>query len=526
MANINMKFSSIKCLFILICLLLSHKLIAQNYIRNGSFENMFQFPSEDGHFEGYVSDWSADRCECPQFAPLSNTHSPDMQGKNAYFPPGNFLSGPHSGDRFASFGNYEIIEQNINILPNNEKMIFTMYIKLENTIPVTFYSSSFLKVYLAKQKIKYKKEEFCVNDYSEYKDPFPYVQQNIVEVFSTPINISIYPVFDSWYEIQFVFSTPSSGIYDWIGIDLRSTDPSTCNDAFLAVDDISLIPLCVNFCVDPDKVPATFGYYNNGVYTSGSYPPLAGVGYKPNGVFYPYALYIENATRIKFEILSNASQAMYSVEYLDYAGIVNPGYNDFLLIWDGKVDLGGCLQQGIYAYTLLIENCVSYYFNETTLAFLGPHVSGCRDFPSLYNSSVPNCCPENEIYNFTSFSGDDRTDVNNLISAGVNGNVSILSGANIVWHAGADIILVPFFQANQGSDFEASIVPCGTLRPNKIEIDDRLFNYNSNEYGDSNIELSLFPNPTAGIVNVNTNLPIVEVEIFNFARPVSSIASI
>ena len=48
-----------------------------------------------------------------------------------------------------------------------------------------------------------------------------------------------------------------------------------------------------------------------------------------------------------------------------------------------------------------------------------------------------------------------------------------MSGANIVWHAGADIILGPFFQANQGSDFEASIVPCGTLRPNKIEIDDK-----------------------------------------------------
>jgi Secretion system C-terminal sorting domain len=316
--------------------------------------------------------------------------------------------------------------------------------------------------------------------------------------------------------VKFIFTTPSNGAYDWIGIDLRTSNPSgLCNDGYLGVDDISLVPLCDNFCVDPDRVPATYGYYTNGIYHAGFYATQPGVGYNLNGVFHPFALYIENATHIKFEIFSNAQQVMYSVEYFDYGGIENPNYNDFLLLWDGKSDFGGCLPQDEYVYKILIENCVSYVSYTDKLAFLGPHITGCHVIPPLYNTSVPNCCDENAFYNFTSFSGVDRTDVNNLISAGVTGNVTILSGANIIWHAAQNIELGLFFQANQGSDFEASIVPCGTLRPNKIEIDDRLFNYNSKEYRDTYIELSLFPNPTAGIVNVNTNLPIVEVEIFN-----------
>lgn len=90
-----------------------------------------------------------------------------------------------------------------------------------------------------------------------------------------------------------------------------------------------------------------------------------------------------------------------------------------------------------------------------------------------------------------------------------------MSGANIVWHAGEEIQLGPFFQASQGSDFEASIVPCGTLKPINVYTEERVWRYDSIEYEDSNIELSLYPNPTTDVVNVKSKLPIIEIEIFN-----------
>jgi hypothetical protein len=220
---------------ILILLTISYNtLYAQEYIRNGGFELINSVPPDVGYFEDYSTDWSADACvsEPGQVSCNGRTdyHSPDLNGVGP-FQNGNFIGGAHLGDRFAGFGNYEIIEQNINTLPNGTTMELTFYIKLDNYgVSTTAYTSSKLKVMIAKKKIQYKEindfDDFCGNDYTEYKDGLPLFGQEIKTVYQTIINPTLYPINSNWYLIRCFFTVPANGAYDWIGFDLEDTNLS------------------------------------------------------------------------------------------------------------------------------------------------------------------------------------------------------------------------------------------------------------------------------------------------------------
>ncbi len=262
-------------------------IIAQNLIKNGSFEEVLLFPPTENHqFEYFAKAWEADyqlvqnKCNVSdQDEPpiIFNFHSPDhyFGGPNQNPQIGNW---PNSAINFkaatgigmAGISCYELIEQKLDKpLKFRRRYQFSMQIRGEYGPPGAGIrlssnpANTTIKLLLrfSKSKMTYKSnggilndqvEQYCSDDYRTLKN-----EEDIV-TYIIPWSTEGYE-YGKWHEIKFEFISPD-GNYDWIGIEMVNEEVLSigekcqfnslegCQFQYMMIDDLNLIEYCDIAC--------------------------------------------------------------------------------------------------------------------------------------------------------------------------------------------------------------------------------------------------------------------------------------
>lgn len=473
---------------------------ASEYVKNGDFESYYSLPGGNHLFNNYVTDWTSSTCNgqiyiCNNVYTDPYLHSPDYYYNSPLHNEYTVSVNPytilpsHSGAAFAGLSDYEMIRQELNSpLTGMHQYIFRMYVHSgEVGIEASNWDNSLsrLVIYLSKDEIVYNDNGGncdsqnlcdCTTDYRTVDGSNS--TQAIYSISLSDVTFSNYT--NDWVLVEFIFTCPennaflgSSQVFNWIGIDLSlnsvPTGPGQCYQSYILVDDVSITDLCDNFCVNGGAL--SFGYYNNSTFVADSWVNV--IGMAPNNVFQAFNTYITNATYVFFEVYSNASQPMFTAEYMDPLGLHNPGYPDFLLLWDGKLNNGNCLTAAdVYNARLIIRNCNREFNEIISITLWDPPPGGCHSIPGIYSANAPrNCCPQNATIDNVNYTADARTDVQDYINIAQNGPVSFANNVNVKFHAGNVINVGPNYIANPGANVEMKIVPCGTRMFSNVDSD-------------------------------------------------------
>lgn len=211
----------------------------QHGVDNPSFENgnYDQTKGIDYNFHKNISNWEGRTW----IGEISSWHSPDWI----------YLGYPYSyhGDYKLGIWDYELVQQK---LSNSNKLEDSKHylIKLRfNINPTTSSNGCFLNLYLAKNKMKYKRESsskkkeaqhYCSSDYKEFSSSWG---QDIITLGS--LNISGYDnQRDEWIEARFLYSPGDNqniSNYNWFGFQTTNNASSDeCRRTYLYIDYISI----------------------------------------------------------------------------------------------------------------------------------------------------------------------------------------------------------------------------------------------------------------------------------------------
>ncbi len=245
-------------------------------------------------------------------------------------------------------GNYELIQQKIygSAKPQNQTAyILTMYIKLagdnigQNFLPA--YDSE-LKIYLAKNEIKYKSEsdfdDVCTNKYIEHQVG---LLQDILEVANIELSLTSMPFNSGWHKIERVMNFDYISSVDWFAIETRKKNytgnpfVSNCEDnLYVAIDDVSLVPVCEHPCAP--SLGQISSYVSNAVNTT-----------------QPFVANINNAMGYRLDIKNEYGEVFISRTEFDPNGLsdFNLAPNSWRVYWDGRDNYGIPVQFDIYPYS-------------------------------------------------------------------------------------------------------------------------------------------------------------------------------
>lgn len=479
---------------VILYLLFLSQISAQNLISNPGFETGNSFPNN------YAQAHLLDHWESDQYNAGGGiyVHSPDW-----FYSFGPAISA-HSGGGMLGMGNYELIEQNIN-LSQNQFYLINLNFLLYN-FPLAPWSGSTLRIFIAKNKVEYKSNDLCGNNYNEYQNG---LFQDIIQVASLNLDLAVYG-FSTWNQFNCSFKTPHNGNYNYICFDVIKTvysggGGSTCQDAYIMLDDISVVPLCSNFC-SVGLPPITHTTFQNQMIA--------------NNLYQTFRALIENAMYVNFTIWDGNGGLIYEYESYDPNGLHDEingiVYPDLMIEWNG-VDMNGntiTMMDG-FVYVIKMWSCTSGWIDTGLRSLVyHPPISppGFPNIPEYYNCELDYCCPQNasiqnQIYNQV----NARTDVINHIDIATTGSVSIFAGSTVKFHAGNSITAGSNIYIQAGAEIEMRIVPCGTQRiinvaqqMNNIRHD---HNYDENsgyvKHCDDDFELS--PNPNTGIFKIRLN---------------------
>ncbi|MFZ7116231.1 MAG: T9SS type A sorting domain-containing protein [Bacteroidota bacterium] len=500
-----------KILLIIILLANTLLLSAQNnLIHNGSFEDSNGAPTLEGQFKprSNVSSVYPEVWECDIYEDNLLNHSPDWYDINT--PVCNVRAtssngGAKTGNRYAGMHDYEILEQqffNGQELNSGDAYVFTAYFQFSDykiNDPQPYQNSgSTLKVYLGKTKLEYEdndENEECKQGYVEFNNG---LLQSIREVVSIPLSTSIFPLGGGWYKISQLFVAPSghdilgfeADVYDWVGIQLENQSYSdqgqgtSCFKSYILLDDISIAKYCDHVCAP--QLPAI---------THGTLPLTM------NGALwnYTYKFLMENVMGFEFEVYGRWSGGVpvYHFNVFSSTGLKDPGYNDYLFVWNGHNDQGNGLQQGTYDIWMRMWNCnEDYVWNNYALFIDAGHNIIYPYALEAANYTLPECNCEaqkyiqNKIFTVpTNINSSDFIISGQSVTSGTNGPVLIQSTVNFT--ANDYIDLYDGFDTDN-SNFSAQIAQCESFH--------RKRDYSSRENSiDSSPKVSnckVYPNPS------------------------------
>jgi len=256
--------------------------ISQNYINNGSFENGdysyvyedidLQDPNINGTksnalYKG-LNNWESRY----KYTHKLIFHSPDWYSNTYdglpfryiyydYEESGNMTLFTPFGTRYIGMSNYELIEQPIN-LNNNIQYILSFKVFIDKK---EYDDNTYINIYLAKNKVKYRKEkgkekDECSDKFKKHKTGWG---QGYLDI--GYFNLNNYPK-NEWITITKNFTIPNTvyiNSFDWFVIEgINITSTPNCQLAYFLLDDISLTEGCDNGCSSTD---GQINVYTNGL---------------------------------------------------------------------------------------------------------------------------------------------------------------------------------------------------------------------------------------------------------------------
>lgn len=435
--------------------------------------------------------------------------------------------GAYSGNRYMGLSTYELIQQEYNssLVPGRHYTV-SFEAMLGTEFPSTWSGTSTIKIYLAKSKVKYRSQndasEFCTEDYVTYQDG---LFQDIREIGSLELNIADYPPADGWKRVQASFRAwDNIDAYSWFIIDVVKNNYSPgsfsfdCVGDYVYIDNVSMqnAEFCSSHC-SPDLGPITYWRNVDNTPTYGVPPTGVIVGGSPGQSFY---LFIENAIGIDFTVINGWGEEIYSRYAFEPDGLHDVGFPDYWFSWNGEDQNGNFLypEVDVLVYNLTIWNCdpgstISYLGNE--LLYTPSNLDNV-DGGDIVDYELDDCCDDHAYFQNTTFNSLFRKDVNDFITAGTNvttgtqGPVVVSSNANVLFHAGSEINLLPGFTVSSGGIFHAVISDCvyGSTkmsRPSRRSSVEKDIIESAEVYQSGN-SIQVWPNPSLSeILHVRVN---------------------
>lgn len=238
---------------------------------------------------------------------------------------------------------------------------------------------------------------------------------------------------------------------------------------------------------------------------------------------------VKNATEVEMFVWDRWGNLGYYWHSFDPLGLVDPGYSDFAIVWNGHSTLtgGDFIASSTYPIRLIVRSCSDEFQYDGAITILGINNPPAVLYQETQIMESPNCCPEYAIIQNTIYNGTSGVYVNDFIHAGSNiapppyGPVIVNNTGNVNYRAGNYILLEPGgFWVNPGGVFEAKIESCGAsserlqigsrghyeeLRSNTSESELSLIKSGispeTDTFGED--EINIFPNPTNGILHIN-----------------------
>lgn len=460
-----------------------------NFVINGSFEQGDNPTCTGQATEPYITGWFSNvesrDCNNYFFGP-SNFHSPDLYDEhidnyinpNCDFPVAisRSSSGAYNGSRYIAMSNYELIQTDIGALIPGRIYTLSLYIQLSNYNLSSWNGESSLKVYLARQKIKYKGnqcDDFCKSDYVEHQDG---LMQEIYNLHTFNLHSNNIP-YNQWRRISFSFRAdetwyiPTTNIAKWLAFEVVQNNYSqpqnpgpgcTISDIFIDEVQLAYADYCFSNC-SPSLGSIVYSPYSD-YSTTGIFPNVLIANTNP------FTFYVKNATGIDFTLFNTWQYdvPIFKKHAFDPNGLKDMGYDDYQFLWNGNKPDGTKFPQDVYGFTIRIWNCnigqeVLY---TGTLTYLVNSLFSFPDWPDIINYELIDCCDDVEYYQNVTLNGNYRKDVSDFITAGENvtsgtqGPVIVNTGANVKFFADNAINLEQGFTVLPNAQFEATLQSC------------------------------------------------------------------
>jgi len=479
----------------------------QNYIKNSGFEdgddnNLENSCYHQDYYKNRVDIWESEysnkkrnagaitptACGTDYGCDICARHSPDWYSYLSYgsHNPSGPLLPMDINNHIAGIGPYELLQQKISpkLVNNNSYLLsFRVFVPSKVRGISTSQGNSVLKFFIAKDRIKYKKDYLvhhdyhleCPAGYREYKS----WGQDIVKL--CEYDLTSFPI-DQWVTVNCNISLNNlnMGSYNWFGIDVHRTD-NEYDGGYAYIDDISLTEGCINGC------SSTAGGYN--VWTSGSH-----------GSTLPFSVFgLENISHIDLEILTYGSYHL-----MRKISITNP---PSIIAWNGKDDNLQELSPAWYSYIITVTNdCGTKEYKGFFYKINGnPTVQNYPfyNYNSVSKPPLADCCEGNIILQNQVLIQDITIGFPNTppllykadqtITAGPQ--VSIPSDNIVIFEAGNYIDLLPGFEVSSGAEFDAYIVPCVPTKVYDDFVATAVIMESESEENSNNSRLKVYPNP-------------------------------
>jgi hypothetical protein len=529
------------------CFLPLTALHAQNFIYNGGFEEG-DIQGADNSYTPSVPDNTADYIAYWRRAdnvPGTMYHSPDwryISSGNTFgreynydpYPTTTWFT-PYQGNGMAGLGIYELIQQAYNydaltaMLPAQDgKLLLKFRLRISNGQNIV--PSAELKVYLSKNKLRYKyNDDPCETGIfgGEKWDKYASIdnnQSNYETIFTK--SLSSVPT-QQWVDVEYYFNAPGDiDKYQWIAFDVISDRSTGCTAPinYVYIDDVLLALGC------PDKCSRTDGYFSGNSIVSSNV-------ISPSSTFTISGL--QGVSSLYMKITSVGGSLVYENSASCINGIEHPLY------WDGTTAGGSPVADANYIYEITLNKagCGSRLHKgmlSKVSNYTGPNHTNfnavCENGVNL--TPEPCCTLEPDMYkNNETLVGPGRSEyiiVNNIYACtnapDFSDEVTIASGADILFRAGKQITLAEGFHTENKAVFVAEIVPCfGGGKVSKWE--EPGYGTGGNKGTDHTVEedasalaglaVSVYPNPTTGTCNIrimnmnNTFHAVPEYHVFN-----------
>ncbi len=311
-------------------------------IHNPGFEDGDPQPTYPGRDFEYIEVWESRTNQ----SGTAFHHSPDWFNF-PNFP--CFNVPPFEGTHYIGMSDYELAQQKFFV--QNEFIEGAAYLLKANIyLASTFYWTgtadfdfSDMKFYVARKQIKYIEENIDQSNHcsDEYKNHLDQSGQNIIEIYS--LDLSILPL-NEWIELVIeVPQAPPAG-YNWFAMEIRNKNNSlsyNCNRSYVLIDEVTLIPGCINGCSSTAGLKSVCGSNNI------------------NSVSPFYLWGLKDITHVDFHIYNDIR------EYLGLAfSIDNPQEK---IAWDGRLMNGVNLPPASYLYRVELTNDCGTVMTDYTL---------------------------------------------------------------------------------------------------------------------------------------------------------------